>query len=245
MKKKLFIPLTCLVTAFILNACAVSYESIKIKPYHSINLKVSEPSDICPNPLKPNHFFIASDDGYLAEINKDGEVTRTKDLPIYDAEAVYANEEHIYVIDEFSRSITQLNHDLETIRTKTIAYGGGRNRSYEAFTYNPVKKKFLLFTEKSPIYMFELTEDLNIYNERKMGKIARDISAATFYKDHLYLLSDEDKLIFKMNPSTYEIIQTWYIPVINPEGIAFDSDGNVLIISDDREKLYFFNPLDK
>ncbi|MCH8534802.1 MAG: SdiA-regulated domain-containing protein [Flavobacteriaceae bacterium] len=237
-----YIFLTCLL--LLLTSCAVSYDSIKIQPYQNINLKVSEPSDICPNPVKSGHFFIASDDGYLAEINRKGEVTRTKELEIYDAEAVYANEEHVYVVDEFSRSITQLNHDLEVIRTITIPYGGGRNRSYEAFTYNPVKDKFLLFTEKDPIYLFELTTDLKIHNEIKMGKIARDISAATYYQDHLYLLSDEDKLIFKMNPSTYEILQTWYVPVINPEGLAFDENGHVLIVSDDREKLYFFNPLE-
>ncbi len=244
MKEKFLQLLTLCSLSLILNACAVSYDSVKIKPNNSINLKVSEPSDICINPIKPNHFFVASDDGYLAEIDRSGEVTRIKELPIYDAEAVYANEENIYVVDEFSRSITVLNHDLEVERKITIAYGGGRNRSYEAFTYNPVKDKFILLTEMSPIYLFELTTDLKIHNEINMGKIARDISAATFYKGKLYLLSDEDKLIFRLDPSSYEVEKTWYVPVVNPEGMAFDEDGHVLIVSDDREKLYYFNPLE-
>jgi hypothetical protein len=33
------------------------------------------------------------------------------------------------------------------------------------------------------------------------------------------------------------------IDVLNPEGLAFDADGNVSITSDDLQRLYFFKNL--
>lgn len=225
-------------------SCNLPKDAIHLKPTNYVDLTVSEPSDIAINPLKKDHFFVASDDGYLAEININGETTRIKEFDAYDVEGVYANTEFVYAVDEFTRNITVFNHDLEVLRTINIPYGGGRNRSYEAFTYNEAKKMFLLFTEKNPVYLFELTEDLQVYNQINLGKIARDISAASFYNGFVYLLSDEDKLIFKLDPNTYEILQKWYVPVVNPEGLAFTENGKVLIISDDRERLYYFNSLD-
>lgn len=237
---------TVLYTLFVslLFSCNLPKNAIHLQPTSYVDLSVSEPSDIAINPNKKDHFFVASDDGYLAEINLQGETTRTKEFTAYDVEAVYANTEFVYAVDEFTRNITVFNHDLDVIRTLNIPYGGGRNRSYEAFTYNEAKKMFLLFTEKSPIYLFELTEDLQVYNQINLGKIARDISAASFYNGFLYLLSDEDKLIFKMDPTTYEVLQKWYVPVVNPEGLAFTEEGKLLIISDDRERMYYFNSLD-
>ena len=75
--------------------------------------------------------------------------------------------------------------------------------------------------------------------------VAKDISSARFYKDELFLLSDEDMMLIKVNPLTYEVIQKWSLPVINPEGLAFDKDGNILITCDDMQRLYYFNNPEK
>jgi hypothetical protein len=48
-------------------------------------------------------------------------------------------------------------------------------------------------------------------------------------------------MLIKVNPDTYDVIQKWSLPVINPEGLAFDKDGNLLITCDDMQRLYYFN----
>jgi hypothetical protein len=59
----------------------------------------------------------------------------------------------------------------------------------------------------------------------------------------LYFLSDEDRTIFKIKPTNYDILKAWKIPVINPEGIVVMPDHTFRILSDDREKMYYFkNP---
>lgn len=76
-------------------------------------------------------------------------------------------------------------------------------------------------------------------NEYKL-KFARDISSATFHEGHLWLLSDEDRTIFKLHPKTYEVLEKWIVPIVNPEGICFDSAGTLYILSDNKDKLYKF-----
>jgi uncharacterized protein YjiK len=126
-----------------------------------------------------------------------------------------------------------------------VPFGGGRNRGYEAITFNNAKNVFVLVVEKDPITLFELDADFKIINEINLSKIARDIAAATFYDNHLWLLSDEDRSIFKLNPTTYEVIGQWLLPVINPEGLAFDKEGNLLVTCDDMQRLYYFNNPEK
>ncbi len=215
----------------------------KLKPSDSYRIEVSEPSDICTNP-KNDNYFVVSDNGYLCEMSLDGKIIRKADWEGYDTEGVYATGDLVYVVEEMVRKIRVFdNESFKLLRTVTLPYSGGRNKGYECITYNPVKEKFIITTEKDPIYLFELDENLNVYNEIHMGKIARDISGATFHKGFLWLLSDEDRQVIKLNPNNYEVLERWEVPIINPEGIAFTSTNDLILVSDDMEKLFLFtNP---
>ena len=203
-----------------------------------VSTEIPEPSDIC---LHPNgtSFFMVSDDGYLYEMDFQAKIIRQADYQGYDCEGVYADEQFVYVVEEMTRKIKIF--DIETLtlqRTIYVPYSGGRNKAYESLTFNKAKGVFVMFTEKDPIYLFELNKDFQVVNEIRMDKLARDISGATYYNDHLWVLSDEDRTIFKMNPKTYAVLDSWKLNVVNPEGIAFDKEGNLYIISDDMERLY-------
>lgn len=235
-------------SAFVLTFLLVSnmilaQKPIKIKPEKKIYLSIPEPSDICLHPNEKS-FFIVSDNGFLFETDLEGNTLRQAAYEGLDCEGVHADEKFVYVVEEFSRKIKVFDiENLELQRTVSLDYNGGRNAAYEAFTFDSVKHVFLLFVEKNPIYMFELNQDLQKTNEYDLSKVSRDISAATFYKDHLWLLGDENMTVYKLNPKTYQVLNSWKIPVVNPEGITFDADGNLLIISDDMQMLYYFkNP---
>lgn len=213
-----------------------------IKPTHKIKTEVSEPSDICLNPQNKSNFFIVSDNGYLHEIDNNGKIIRTADYRGIDTEAVYAKDNFVYVVQEFARKINVFeNSTFKQIKTVNLPYGGGRNKGYEAFTFNEASNKFVIITEKDPIYLFELDENLHLVNEINLSHISRDISAATYYNNFLWLLSDEDRTVFKLNPTNYQVINKWVLPIINPEGISFNDDGKLVIVSDDRKMIYFFN----
>ncbi|WP_326984384.1 SdiA-regulated domain-containing protein [Chryseobacterium sp. MYb264] len=221
-------------------------EAQKIKtltPFEKINIRVPEPSDIVLHP-DGNSFFIVSDNGYLFETDLKGNIIRKADYKGLDNEGVYADEHYVYAVEEFSRAIAVL--DLKTLKLERriyIPYSGGRNSGYEAMTFNKAKGKFLLFTEKNPIYLIELDPDFKEYNRIDISELSRDVSAATFYHDHLWILGDESMTLYKLDPNTYEKLAEWKLPIVNPEGMTFDRQGNLVILSDDMQTMYYFkNP---
>ena len=217
------------------------YAQETLKSTKKINILVPEPSDLTHS-VDGKSLFMVSDNGYLFETDLEGTILRKADYKGLDDEAVYATKSHVYVVEEFTRKIRKFSlPDLIIESTAHLPYNGARNKAYEGFTYNKAKDVFLLFVEKDPLYVFELNEKLEKVNEINLGDLARDISAATFYDNHLWLLSDEDRTIFKLDPNDYSLISKWEIPVINAEGLSFDSDGNFIVASDALQRLYYFN----
>lgn len=226
--------------AFLVGLSCVAFKPNKILiSYKKINIDVKEPSDICVSP-KGNTLYVVSDDGLLFETDFNGKVLREAAVEGVDFEGVYCNKDFVYVVDEFSRKVYQLNHaDLAVVKTYHAPYSGGRNSAYEAITFNQKKGVFVLVTEKNPIWIREYDEKFNLLNEVKFTGV-RDISAATFYNGYMWLLSDEDMQVLQLDASNYHVINTYKINVLNPEGLAFTDAGEMIICSDDLKRLYFY-----
>jgi uncharacterized protein YjiK len=231
-----------LAVGFILLAInGMAQKATKLKPTKWLATEIPEPSDICFD-SKSGNFFIVSDDGILFETDKDGKVIRKVAENDADFEAVYVDENNVYAVNERHRKIYIYSRvSFQKIKTITVPFGGGRNRAYEAFTFNKAKNAFVLVVEKDPITLLELDANFLITNQFDLSKMARDIAAASFQNGFLWLLSDEDSTVLKLNPTTYEVIEKWKLPVINPEGLAFDKDGNLVITCDDMQRIYYFN----
>lgn len=216
-------------------------KAIKLKPTKHVSIAVPEPSDICYDATS-NSCYIVSDQGILFETDLEGKVIRKKVEKDTDFEAVYVDSNNVYAVDESGRTIYQYDKKtFKVTKTTTIRYDGPKNKGYESFTFNPIKKSYLLITESNPVLVIELDLNFNVVKQTDISGIAKDISSARFYKDDLYLLSDEDMQLIKVNSDTYDVIQKWSLPLINPEGLAFDKEGNLLITCDDMQRLYYFN----
>jgi len=203
-------------------------------------LKIGEPSGICITDNK--QYFVVSDDGYFYEIDTNGKVLRSEMLGM-DLEDACAVGNNLYVMDESLRRVYVLDAQTWKLKaTHTINYNGGRNLGFESITYIPEKKHFIIITEKQPILLMETDENFNVLNEVEIKDIS-DISSATYYNQKLWLLSDEDHTVFKVSPDDFSVEKKWNIPIYNPEGICFDNDGTMRIVSDDCQRLYIFpNP---
>ena len=233
-----------IILGIIFFSLAINAQKInKLKPTKSVAVKIPEPSDICYS-SKSNTFFIVSDNGILFETDKDCKVVRKQAQEGTDFEAVYADENFVYAVDESNRTIYKYDiTSLKLIKSYSIPYEGARNKGYESFDFNKTTNSYSLITESNPILLFELDKDFKVTNQTDLSKIASDISSARFYNGYLWLLSDEDMMLLKLNPTTYEVISKWSLPVINPEGLAFDKEGNILISCDDMQRVYYFkNP---
>ena len=230
------------------------------------SLSILEPSDVCRNPIR-NTFFVVSDRGFLFETDSLFNPIRRAASLGFDYESVFADNHFVYAVEERTRKIQLFDiRTLEKVRTVEVRYQGGRNSGYEGITWNPVTKRFLLVTEKSPILIFELDSTLQLQNEVNLkenlvGKKPAvdpgspsasvwkefwrysgpsDVSSLTFFEGKLYLLSDEDAEILQLNPITYALENRWSLGVLNPEGFYFLPDGSVHVMSDNMQTVYHF-----
>lgn len=214
----------------------------KLKPISSVNLRIAEPSGICVT--DDHHYFVASNNGVFCEIDKNGNLLRSEKLGM-DIEDVCAVGNDLFVMDETLRLVYVL--DAKTWKQKAshhINFNGAANKGLESITYIPEKRHFIIVTEKLPILIMETDENFLVLNQFQLNDVS-DISSATYFNNKLWLLSDEDHTVLKMNPDDFSIEKKFSISVYNPEGISFDADGTMRIVSDDMHRLFIFSNPDK
>ena len=237
-----FILIVLFVTPLLLSSGLknIPHCKFKFESFRSLN-KIPEPSDIVYD-KDSKHFFIVSDHGILFECDLSGKVIRKAGEEGMDFEGVEVTDSFVYVSDEKPRQVYKYRKsDLSFIRTFNVTWGGASNKAFESITYNATKKCFILASQ-APVFIIEYNDDFKeIDRHRFYG--ARDMSGARWHNGYMYLLSNLDETILECDPITYEIKEYYKIDVLNPEGIAFDADGNVSITSDDLQRIYFFKNL--
>ncbi len=225
----------------IILACSFSKEE-KLKPLSRLRLEVPEPSDICPN-KSGSGYFVVSDNGYLFEVGNDGKVLRKAEFEGTDFEACFLHGDSLAVVDERTREIHFFNPEtLKRFGSREVAYPGGRNKGFESICFNNSLGTWQLFTEKDPTWSFLMDSYWMVQKKDKIKKIA-DLSSATWFEGKLWLLSDEDHSVYRCDARTLEIEKIWKIPVINPEGICFNGQGELLVVSDDMGVLFNFGKI--
>ncbi|HWB63705.1 MAG TPA: SdiA-regulated domain-containing protein [Chitinophagales bacterium] len=230
---KKYIPLLLLVLA-------CGFKKIPyLKPYYHHDINLAEPSDICLTATNPSNYYIVSNRGSIAEADSNGKILRQTKYDGSDYESVCMKGGMIYALDESLRRVDVMTEKDFTIKKSIyLHFGGGRNKAFEGLTYIPSAKKFIAVIEK-PAMIYEYSEDFTPLNQLRPKQFS-ELSSVTYHNNYLWLLSDEDHRVMKVNPDDYSILQSWNVPVINPEGICFDTNGNLLIVSDDMSQLFKF-----
>ena len=227
------------ITLLLVSACFCS-NAQKLSSYKKFRTQVPEPSDLVYT-KDYSKFYCVSDQGFLFLTDTAGHILKQAKHTGTDFEGVFADDQYVYVSDERTRRV--LLYDVESlthIKQYEVMYSGAANEAYEGITFNKKKNCFLLCIEKNPTTLFELNKDFQKLAEIPIKSVS-DISSICYYNDFIYVLSDEDEKVLKLDPTTYAILSSWKIPVTNPEGICFDAQGHLVIQSDKDQKIYKFN----
>lgn len=212
----------------------------RLKPVKKINLRFNEPSEIIASATGTS-FFILADKAFLYEIDSAGKQIRKAPVKAFDLEGGCRANGKLYLSDESMRQVLILDEQtLQLEKTVQLHYQGPRNLAFESIAYLPFFQSFLMATEKAPCIFYLYNEQFQLQNQFPIEEIS-EVSAITYYKDYIYVLSDEQETVFKINPGDFSVLNRWKIPVINPEGICFDAEGKMLIVSDDMGKMFVFN----
>ena len=201
-----------------------------------INIAVTEPSDVCVS-SDGSGLWIAGNTGELVKTDLLGRILRKLPANGSDYEAITAVGKYLYVIDETFRRLDVIDTtDMSLANGLVVQDFGARNASFEGLAYNPVSKHLLAFTEK-PVRLTEFDLALQKVREIALPQF-KELSAATYHNGNLWLLSDEQRLIYQVNADNFSILNTWRVNILNPEGLCFDTNGQLYIVSDDRRQLY-------
>lgn len=213
---------------------------VKHKGYKMLK-SVPEPSDIVFDSVG-NHYFIVSDHGYLYECDTNFDVIRKAEVSGLDFEGIDLLDSFIYVSDETPRQVYKYRlSDLSLVQKYSVSWGGAANKAFESISYNYAKQCFVLIAQQPAV----LIEYDNTFKETAQYRInaARNIAGARWHNGMLYLLSSLDASILVCDPKSYNVLATYQLNVLNPEGLSFDSSGRVRIVSDDTRRVYFFDQL--
>ncbi|MFM2048185.1 MAG: hypothetical protein RI955_733 [Bacteroidota bacterium] len=213
----------------------------RIKPINHVIVDVLEPSDVCLAENQTN-FYIAGNRGMVAKVDASGKALQSINSAGSDYEGILQKGNELYVLDETYRRVDIYDAaSLKKMRSVYLHDNGGLNQSFEGITFIPQKKQFITVTEK-PVSIHTYNEDLfetSVIDETPF----KEASSITYHHGSLWLLSDEQMMVYQLNADNFSIINQWKIPVLNPEGICFDAKENLIILSDDRKTLYTFSPL--
>jgi len=202
---------------------------------------IPEPSDVVYD-KDSGHYFIVSDHGILFECDTNGTILRKAAKEGMDFEGVEVKDGYVYVSDEKPRRVYKYSKDkLELEKVYTVSFSGAMNKAFESITYNYSKNCFVMVSQQ-PAVIYEYDDNFQVLNKYPFPG-ARDISAARWYNGSFYLLSNKDNTLYLCDASTYEVKKTYKLNIINPEGLAFDAGGRVIVTSDDMQSIYLFNSL--
>lgn len=220
----------------------------KLKPIAWYKVPFNEPSDICKS-ATGNEYLIPGDKAFVYVVSlsdQDGRIEmKTVDtlaFSNFDIEAICTDGKYYYLSEETYQQIHIVDiHTLQLVKTIPFHHGGGRNEGFESIAWIPNENHFILSTEKDP-QLFTLTDENFQIKEQFVIAGIREVSAMTWYNNNWYVLSDEDATVYCVDWKSRTILRSWKIPVINPEGIVFKDNGEMIITSDDMARVFIFNP---
>lgn len=196
-------------------------------------ISVAEPSDISRWPGKENYLVLA-DKAFLYEYASDGTQIKRHSFESLDLEAITCSDKFCYVSEETLQRIHVLDAaNLDEVHAIQWHHGGGRNEGVEALVWLNESRRLLAATEKDPQFFTMFSESLEpLYSYRISG--IDEVSALTYHGGSVYVLSDEQSTIYKLDNDFKTVLARWAVPIINPEGLVFIDDNRVIVLSDDQ-----------
>lgn len=210
--------------------------TLSIQPVEKKRLSIPEPSDLT---WFSGAWWVVSDNGWLYRCAPDFSACQKTSLTGADFEAVTTDGKVLWISEESLRLIHAYDEPLNRITTWHARENGALNAGFEALAWDPDRRILIGITESPPV-VFEWRDGMQLALETRLS-FRGDVSAATVHKGKLWVLSDESRKIFVHALPDYKLEKVFRLHVVNPEGIAFDEKGRLLILSDDRQTVYFYS----
>lgn len=219
-------------------------------------------------------FTVLNDMGMIVELSRDG--TPLREIQVHgsdDLEGITHVEQDYYVVADERDSqlwLLQIKPDTREISlndARLLKFGMNErgNKNFEGVSWDSVNHRLIVVKERDPKYVLSVSglyhADNKIHNRIEVERLQqfdgalkwalRDLSSVTYHEQsaHLFLLSDESKLLKQFNESgqTLGSLALWkgfhglHQSVPQAEGVSIDDKGNIYIVSEPN-LFYVFKP---
>lgn len=213
-----------------------------LSPKKIFDLNIPEPSGLCFDEKTKTLWTVSDEKSLIYNIDQDGKILNTLSIEGKDLEGItLIGDSIIATVLERKRQVVFLTKKGKELKRFKLDLEGDLNSGLEGITYNENNNHLYVVNEKKPTLLLEINLDGKIISEYKL-KIAKDLSGLAYdaEKNQLWILSDENKSIFRCKPDG-TVIDKYEVDIKQIEGIAFDfKNSKLFIVSDKTEKLYVF-----
>jgi uncharacterized protein YjiK len=205
---------------------------------------------------KSNSLFVVNDEGTVYELSKKGKILREKKIGKYDFEGIVVDDEKNLLLialegDDDILVLKKENFEKQaqiSIKRKyagvNILKKGGdgiegialyKNKIYVS---NQSNKKYPKADSSVIVVIDYNLSKKKVKIEKVINHKLTDISGLTFYKDILYMISDNNNFIVSYDLKKKKILKKDKLPKkFAQEGITFDNKGNLFIADDNGQIL--------
>ncbi len=230
---------------FLLIACSKEKKDnlTFLDPLDVYSVNIPETSDLSFGSSTDILYTVSDRTAKVYKITTKGKVLSELAYSGSDLEGVcYVENQFLCVTEERLRTIIKLDFQGNQLAQKAIPVEkNDENQGLEGISYATFNKHFYILNEKNPDLLIETDENLNVLKSYPLS-FANDYSGICVdnVNQQLWIVSDESASVSRCTMKG-ELIESYRIPVTNPEGIAYNPETNELfIISDSEARLYLF-----
>lgn len=214
-----------------------------LSPIEHYDLSILETSDLCFGSSSGILYTVSDNTAKVYKITSKGRKLSELIYTGNDLEGVcFVDGQFIYVAEERQRKVVKLDLQGNILDQKLISVEvNSENEGLEGITYATFNSRFYIINEMNPGLLLETDKNLNIISEYPLS-FANDYSGICVdnVNCNLWILSDMSATVNKCTMQG-DLIESYRIPVTNPEGIAYDPVEKLLyIVSDSEARLYIF-----
>jgi uncharacterized protein YjiK len=197
-------------------------------------LPFAEPSGIAYSEKLNRLWVVSGGDQQIYMLDTAGDVEKKLHFTGIDLEGIAfdGTDSTLWVIDEATKDISQLDLDGKVLFQKSLTYSSTFNKGPEGITIGKDHRIHIL-NERDPSVLYELDDSLEIANAYQLD-FASDYSDVSYdsSSDSFFILSDESDAFFVWNKKQ-GVSEKYVLPTDKNEGLAFDRKRNLFYIVND------------
>lgn len=207
------------------------------------DIAVPEPSGLTLSADNASLWTVSDQTGLIYNISLAGQLIRTLPFHGNDLEGITLDPSGSFflVVEEGSREVIKISKEgVELARYQVNLSKHESNSGLEGITFDDNSNVYVL-NEKKPSLWLKLRTDYSI-KKRIEPSISQDLSGLDYDQKNsiFWMVSDKSKLLLKWSPEK-GLQGQFALPYTKAEGIAVDSEKNLIyIVSDKLERLFIY-----